>query len=110
MQQLGKALREFFKYDGLTLVLGCGNDKEVDGIMAEAARITGDVIAVESRHPKAVRPDVLVSKFAGHGITARAGGGVAEGVKMALAGAGKNDLVCAAGSVFVIAEVVEKEW
>lgn len=110
MQQLGEALRKFFKYDRLTLVLGCGNDKEVDGIIAEAARITGDVIAVASRHPKAVRPDVLVSKFAGHGITARGAGSVAEGVKVALVGAGKNELVCAAGSVFVIAEVVEKEW
>ncbi len=107
MQQLGLALREFFKYDRLTLILGCGSDKEVDAMVAEAARITGDIIAVASRHPKAVRPEVLAGKFAGHGITARTAGSVAEGVKTALAGAGRNDLVCAAGSIFVIAEVVE---
>lgn len=107
MQQLGVALREFFKYDRLTLILGCGSDKEVDGIVAEAVRITDDVILVASRHPKAVRPDVLKEKFAGHGITAQAAGSVAAGVKTALAGAGKNDLICATGSVFVIAEVVE---
>jgi dihydrofolate synthase/folylpolyglutamate synthase len=107
MQQLGAALKEFFKYDRLILVLGCGNDKEVDGMVTEAAGFTDDVILVASRHPKAVRPEVLKEKFAGYGITARVAGSVAAGVKMALAGASKNDLICAAGSIFVIAEVVE---
>jgi len=106
MQQLGEALKEYFKYDRLTLILGCGSDKEVDGMVAEAARITDDIILVASRHPKAVRPDVLKEKFTGHGITARVAGSVTAGVKMGLAGAGRNDLIGAAGSIFVIAEVV----
>ncbi len=109
MQQLGAALKEFFEYDRLTLVLGCGNDKEVGGMVAEAVKMTDDIILVASRHPKAVKPDVLKEKFAGYGVTAKAAGSVAAGVKMALAGAGKNDMICAAGSIFVIAEVVEGE-
>ena len=107
MQQLGEALKEYFKSERLTLILGCGGDKEVDGMVAEAAKISDDVILVASRHPKAVSPDVLREKFTGHGVTARAAESVAAGVKKALAGAGKNDLICAAGSIFVIAEVVE---
>lgn len=107
MQQLGAALREFFRYDRLTLVLGCGSDKEVDGMVAEAAKITEDIILVASRHPKAVGPEVLREKFDGRGITAQIAVNVTAGVNMALAGAGKNDLVGAAGSVFVVAEVVE---
>jgi dihydrofolate synthase/folylpolyglutamate synthase len=106
MQQLGVALREHFACDKITLILGFGNDKEVDGMVAEAARIADNIIVTASQHPKAVRPEELSERFAEHGITARAAGSVAAGVKMALAEAGKSDLLCAAGSIFVIAEVV----
>jgi dihydrofolate synthase/folylpolyglutamate synthase len=106
MQQLGVALREHFACDKITLILGFGNDKEVDGMVAEAARITDNIIVAASQHPKAVRPEALGEKFAEHGIAARESESVAAGVKMALAEAGKSDLLCAAGSIFVIAEVV----
>ncbi len=106
MQKLGEALKEYFKCDKLTLILGCGWDKEVDGMVAEAAKITGDIILVASSHPKATKTDVLREKFAGHGISARTAASIPDAVETALAKADKNDLICATGSVFVIAEVV----
>lgn len=105
MQQLGRALQGYFKYDRLRLILGFGNDKDVDGMVAEAARMADDIILVASRHPKSVRPETLVSKFADHSKSARIAGSVPGAVVLALAGAGKKDLICVAGSVFVIAEV-----
>jgi hypothetical protein len=54
-----------------------------------------------------VKPEVLKEKLAAYGVTAKATGSVAAGIETALAGAGKNGLICAAGSIFVIAEVVE---
>jgi dihydrofolate synthase/folylpolyglutamate synthase len=107
MRQLGRALKEYFKYDRLRLILGFGNDKDIDGMVAEAAGMADDIILVASRHPKSVQPDALVSKFAGHGTPTRVAESVPAAVATALAGAGKKDLICAAGSVFVIAEVME---
>jgi dihydrofolate synthase/folylpolyglutamate synthase len=107
IQRLGEALERYFKFERLTLILGFGNDKDVAGMAREAARITGDIILVASRHPKAVKPEALVAEFQKHGVTPRVTESVKEAVKLALEGAGANDLVCAAGSIFVIAEVLE---
>ncbi len=107
MQRLGEALREYFEYDRLTLILGFGGDKDVAGMVDEAVKMTGDIILVASRHPRSVKVERLVKAFAEHGVTPRVAEGVAAAVKLALAGAGPNDLIAAAGSVFVIAEVME---
>jgi dihydrofolate synthase/folylpolyglutamate synthase len=107
MQRLGEALRQYFKYDKLALILGFGNDKDVAGMTAEAVKITGDIILVSSRHPKAVKAEVLAQEFLKHGITPRLAESVTAAVEKALEGAKPNDLICAAGSIFVIAEVLE---
>jgi len=107
IKRLGEALEEYFRPEKVTLILGYGNDKDVAGMTAEAAGITGDIILVASKHPKAVKPEALRAEFQKHGITPRLVDSVQEAVKLALEGAGHNDLVCAAGSIFVIAEVME---
>jgi len=107
IQRLGEALERYFKFEKLTLILGFGGDKDVAGMTAEAVKITGDIILVASRHPKAVKPEALMAEFKKHGITPRLVENVNDAIKLALDGAGHNDLVCAAGSIFVIAEVME---
>jgi dihydrofolate synthase/folylpolyglutamate synthase len=107
MRRLGEAIERYFRFEKLTLILGFGNDKDVAGMTVEAAKITGDIILVASRHPKAMKPEALVAEFQKHGVTPRVTESVKEAVKLAREGAGVNDLVCAAGSIFVIAEVLE---
>ncbi len=107
MQRLGEALQKYFKFDRLTLILGFGGDKDVPGMVAEAAKMTGDIILVASRHPRSVKTPQLVEEFSKWGVRPRVAESVAAAVKLALADAGPNDLIGAAGSVFVIAEVME---
>jgi dihydrofolate synthase/folylpolyglutamate synthase len=107
MRRLGEALEHYFKFEKLTLILGFGADKDVPGMTAEAVNITGDIILVASRHPRAMKPEALVAEFRKHGVTPRVVESVKEAVRLALEGAGHTDLVCAAGSIFVIAEVME---
>jgi dihydrofolate synthase/folylpolyglutamate synthase len=107
MQRLGEALDHYFKYDKAKLILGFGGDKDIPGMAAEAARITGDIILVASRHPRAVKADVLVAEFQKQGVTPRVAATVKDTIHLALEEAGDNDLICAAGSIFVIAEVME---
>jgi dihydrofolate synthase/folylpolyglutamate synthase len=107
IERLGEALERYFRYERLTLIIGFGSDKDVAGMAREAAKITGDIIVVASRHPKAMKPEALRAEFQKHGVTPRVVNSVGEAVRLALEGAGHNDLVCAAGSIFVIAEVME---
>lgn len=106
MKKLGEALKKYFKYDRLTLVLGFSADKDISGMVAEAVKMTGDIIVASSRHPRSVKPAALANEFSRQGVTARPAQSVAEALKLALETANPHDLICAAGSVFVIAEVV----
>ncbi len=107
IQKLGEALERYFRFEKLVLILGFGSDKDVAGMTEEAAKITGDIILVASKHPKAMKPEALLAEFRKHGVTPRIVDSVKEAVKLALDSAGHYDLVCAAGSIFVIAEVME---
>ncbi|MBA7688362.1 hypothetical protein ES703_96842 [subsurface metagenome] len=69
--------------------------------------MTGEIILVASRHPRSVVTSLLVEEFQKRGVQPRVAESVAAAMKLALEGAGPNDLICAAGSVFVIAEVME---
>jgi dihydrofolate synthase/folylpolyglutamate synthase len=106
-KRLGEALRGYFKYDKAMLILGFGGDKDIPGMAAEAVKITGDIILVASHHPRAVKAEALVVEFQKHGVTPRVAGSVKDAVRLALAEAGADGMICAAGSIFVIAEVME---
>jgi dihydrofolate synthase/folylpolyglutamate synthase len=107
IRKLGEALKRHFSFDRLFLILGFGGDKDIPGMVAEAVKITGDVILVSSHHPRAVKAAVLAEEFRRWGVMPQVVASVPEAVTLALAGANPADLICAAGSVFVIAEVME---
>jgi dihydrofolate synthase/folylpolyglutamate synthase len=107
VRRLAEALRQYFNFERVILVLGVSSDKDVAAIVDEAASLTGEVIVVSSRHPRAVKPAVLVNEFSRWGIIPQVAAGVASAMELALARAAPGDLICAAGSVFVIAEVME---
>jgi dihydrofolate synthase / folylpolyglutamate synthase len=107
MQKLGEALKEYFKPGAIKLVLGFGNDKDVPGMVREAVKFADDIFLVASRHPKAVKGEVLAAEFEKHGVIPRVALSVRDAIAMAEAEADPNDLICAAGSIFVIAEVME---
>jgi dihydrofolate synthase/folylpolyglutamate synthase len=110
MKRLRESVSEYFTYDKMKLILGFGADKDIPGMAAEAAKMTDDIIVVASKHPRAIKAADLVAEFKKYGVTPR----VADSVKRAMALAMKevqpDDLICAAGSIFVIAEVMEWEF
>jgi dihydrofolate synthase/folylpolyglutamate synthase len=107
VKKLGEALKRHFHFERIIFILGVSSDKDVAGIIAEAASLASEVIISRSRHPRAVEPATLVNEFAKHGVTPQVAETVAAAVRLALDMAKPDDLICAAGSVFVIAEVME---
>ena len=107
MQRLVEALKGYFRYDKAKLILGFGADKDVAGMAREAAKVTDDIVVVASSHPRALKAATLVAEFRKQGVTPRVADNVKEAMELALREAGPNDLIGAAGSIFVIVEVME---
>src|SRR4030042_1929255 len=49
-KKLGDALKEYFQYDRLTIIIGTSSDKDTSGIVSELAPLAHRVIATRSRH------------------------------------------------------------
>lgn len=106
-KRLAEALNSYFNFDRVILVIGVSSDKDITGIVAELASLTSEVIVTASRHPRATEPAVLVSEFSKWGVIPEVAENVASAVGMALSQATESDLICATGSIFIIAEVME---
>ena len=75
--------------------------------MAELAPHASIVIATRSRHPRSVEPNKLAAEFWKWGIKPEVAEDITSAVELALARATPRDLICATGSIFVVAEVME---
>jgi dihydrofolate synthase/folylpolyglutamate synthase len=106
-RSLKKALKEYFDFEKAILVMGASGDKNIKGVIAELAPLFDRVIVTRSRHPRAMAPAPLAAEFARHGIKARIAEDVPSALSQALALAGEKDLVCLAGSLFIVGEAIE---
>ena len=106
-KRLVEALRQYFNFNRAFLVFGASSDKDVAGLVAELATFPSEVIVTGSRHPRTVAPAMLAQEFSKWGVSPQVAESVASAVELALARAAPGDLICATGSIFVIAEVME---
>lgn len=107
VRRLVKALKQYFDFDRAVLIFGASSDKNIAGMVAELASLPDVVIVTSSRHPRAVAPVKLVSEFAKWEIMPEVAENVAAAVELALAKVKPADLICATGSLFVVAEVMK---
>ncbi|OGO22933.1 MAG: hypothetical protein A2144_02625 [Chloroflexi bacterium RBG_16_50_9] len=107
VKKLAESLKRYFNFKRAILIIGTSSDKDIAGIVKEAAPLTQEVIVCRSRNPRAVAPAVLANEFLKHGINPVFTESIASAMTLALARAGAEDLICATGSVFVAAEVME---
>jgi dihydrofolate synthase/folylpolyglutamate synthase len=105
-RSLKKALKQYFEFEKAILVMGASDDKNIKGVIAELAPIFDRVIVTRSRHPRAMAPAPLAAEFARHGIKARIADDVPAALSTALSLAGNKDLVCLAGSLFIVGEAI----
>jgi dihydrofolate synthase/folylpolyglutamate synthase len=105
--KLKEALVQYFHFDHLILIIGTSADKDAAGIIEELAPLANGAIVTRSRHPRATKPEVLAGEFGRLGIKAKVAEDVASAVAEALRRAGGKDLICATGSLFLVAEVIE---
>jgi dihydrofolate synthase/folylpolyglutamate synthase len=106
-RRLVEALKRYFDFDRAFLIFGASSDKNIDEMVAELTSLPSEVIVTSSRHPRAVESTVLVDQFSKWGIIPEVAENVASAVELALARATPGDLICATGSLFIVAELME---
>jgi dihydrofolate synthase/folylpolyglutamate synthase len=101
--RLRQALDDYFPNRPVTWVFGASDDKDIEGIAAELAPRVKRVIAVKSFHPRAAEAEKLAAIVSSYGTAARIIPDVAEAMRVAMDGAAEEEVVLAAGSIFVAA-------
>jgi dihydrofolate synthase / folylpolyglutamate synthase len=103
---LKEALLQYFKPAKPILVIGISNDKDIPEIVKELAPAFTRVIATRANNPRSTPPGVLAKEFAKHGIETQVTENVPEALDKARAMAADTDLICVAGSLFVVGEAI----
>jgi dihydrofolate synthase/folylpolyglutamate synthase len=67
-----------------------------------------EVLVTGSRHPRSASTLSLAKEFARHGQSAKQCTNTADALAFAQRIAAKDDLICATGSLFIVAEVIEQ--
>jgi len=106
-RSLKQSIGQYLDYERAILVMGTSQDKDIASLVAELAPLFDQVIVTRSRHPRALAPAPLAAEFARQGLKARIAEDVPSALSQALALAGDKDLVCVAGSLFVVGEAME---
>jgi dihydrofolate synthase/folylpolyglutamate synthase len=106
-RRLVRALKQYFNFERAVLIFGASSDKNITGMVAELVSFPDTVIVTQSRHPRAVATDRLVSEFSRYNVIPELTENVASAVELALTRAKSTDLICATGSLFIVAEVME---
>jgi dihydrofolate synthase/folylpolyglutamate synthase len=106
-RSLKQSIKQYFNFDRAILVIGASYDKDIASIVSELFPLFDKVIVTRSHHPRAIAPAPLAAEFARHGVKAQVAEDVSSALSRALALAGERDLVCVAGSLFVVGEALE---
>jgi dihydrofolate synthase/folylpolyglutamate synthase len=106
-RQLVQSIRQYLDFERAILVMGTSQDKDIAGLVAELAPLFNQVIVTRSGHPRALAPATLAAEFIRQGIKVQLTSDVPSALSQALTQAGEKDLVCVAGSFFVVAEAME---
>jgi len=107
-RRLRQALRDYFSFDRAIVVMGVSGDKTIEAMAEELAPLTHLLIATRSQHPRAAEPQAVASAFAAQGVASETCPTVAMALDRARALAGRDDLICVVGSLFVVAEAREQ--
>jgi len=107
MKRLVENIKAYFNYDELFLIVGISCDKDITGVVKELISLSPQVIVTRASHPRAASPLALAAEFGRWGIKPRITDAVAQALSQTLSMAKESDLICATGSLFVVAEALD---
>ncbi|TET91967.1 MAG: bifunctional folylpolyglutamate synthase/dihydrofolate synthase [Methanomassiliicoccales archaeon] len=103
-KRLIESLEELLEFEKVVLVFGVLEDKDVQGMAEILAPFSSLVITTQAQYKKALPAEVVEREFKKRANNVQTGTTVREAIDLALAKAGKKDLVCITGSIFTASE------
>ena len=100
-----ESLKEHFPNRTITFLIGIMADKDIPHMIDQLKPIAQEFITVTPDNPRALPAEELASLLTAGGLTATACDSVADGVALAIRRAGKDGIVCALGSLYMLGEV-----
>lgn len=107
MKRLVDNIKAYFPQKRIVLVFGTACDKDTSGIVDELISLSPQVIVTQASHSRAAPLAALVAEFTKRGIGPQTRKTVSEAISRALSLAGKMDVVCITGSLFVVGEALD---
>lgn len=106
IQALIRALGAHISYDSLVLIFGCGQDKDVVGMLKQLALGADKVIFTKARaNPRAMEPEDLMARFNElSGKMAQCAPDLQEALRLAGRAVSREDLIVITGSFYLAGE------
>lgn len=105
---LAHALTHTFTYQRLWLILGITQDKEINGVLEPLLPLADELILTMAPHPRAAPPAELAQRAAQLGYTGQVEIDPVDAVQKAVAAATPHDLICIAGSIFLVGDLLNR--
>ena len=112
-RKLKQSLKRYFDVEAKKpkankiLVIGVSSDKDIAGIASELSPVFDKVIVTRSRHPRAMASSAVAAEFSKNDADVSITVDIPSALTMAMNIAEIEGLVCVAGSLFVVGEVIE---
>jgi dihydrofolate synthase/folylpolyglutamate synthase len=107
MRRLVNNIKAYFAHKRIFLVFGTSCDKDIPGIINELVPLSPQVIVTQASHSRAAPSPTLAAEFTKRGIKPEIKETVAQAISRALSLAGRTDIICVTGSLFVVAEALD---
>ncbi|MBI1375388.1 MAG: hypothetical protein GC159_21955 [Phycisphaera sp.] len=101
-----RAMGAHVPYDSLVMIFGCGEDKDVIGMLKQVNLGADKVIFTKAKgNPRASEPKDLLTKFRDvSGKMAQSAESLDEALQLAARAVGREDLICITGSFYLVGE------
>ncbi|MGB0768244.1 MAG: bifunctional folylpolyglutamate synthase/dihydrofolate synthase [Phycisphaeraceae bacterium] len=101
-----KSLGAHVQYDSLVMVFGCGQDKDIPGMLEQVALGADKIIFTEAKgNPRAVETGDLLKRFAEvSGKMAQTADNLPDALKLAARAVSREDLIVVTGSFYLAGE------
>jgi dihydrofolate synthase / folylpolyglutamate synthase len=103
-EALAMAMREFFTWERLHLVMAVSANKDVEGMLARLAPLADVAYAAKNQSDRTRDAATIAAHLGAQGKPGQVFENVAEAVEAALAAAGSGDCILVTGSLYTVAD------
>ena len=99
------AIGQHIPYDSMVVIFGCGQDKDIRGMLEQLQYGADKAIFTRSNSPKAVFPQELADMYTEIcGKMCQTAMSLTEAMKIASSAIGREDLICITGSFYLVGQ------